>query len=95
MHILSCKNNGNIIDNTHFRIAYSHTHTLYVKVSFSRVTRSEDGDEVITKTVKRTLFQRGNAYPQKKVLTFNRYSDDFPFQVFYGELDFLSNEELR
>ena len=50
---------------------------------------------MITKAVKRTLFQRGNGYPAKKVLTFNRYSDDFPFQVFYGDLDFLSTEELR
>ena len=68
--------------------------THIVKVSFSRETRTEDG-ESLTKTVKRTLFQRGNSYPQKKVLTFNRYSDDFPFQVFYGDLDFLSAEELR
>ena len=59
------------------------------------MTRSEDGDSEVTKTVKRTLFQRGNGYPQKKVLTFNRYSEDFPFEVFYGELDFLSPEELR
>ena len=72
-----------------------HTHTHCLQVSFSRVTRSEDGSDEVTKTVKRTLFQRGNGYPQKKVLTFNRYSEDFPFQVFYGELDFLSQEELR
>ena len=74
-----------------------HSFTFYaraVKVSFSRETRTEAG-EMLTKTVKRTLFQRGNSYPQKKVLTFNRYSDDFPFQVFYGELEFLSAEELR
>ena len=71
------------------------THSHCLQVSFSRVTRSEDGVDEVTKTVKRTLFQRGNGYPQKKVLTFNRYSEDFPFQVFYGELDFLSREELR
>lgn len=65
-----------------------------MKVAFSRETKSEDGG-VVTKTVKRTLFQRGNSYPQKKVLTFNRYSDDFPFQVFYGDLDFLSKKELK
>ena len=69
-------------------------HARTVKVSFTRETRTEDG-ETLTKTVKRTLFQRGNSYPQKKVLTFNRYSDDFPFQVFYGDLEFLSAEELR
>ena len=65
-------------------------------MSFSRVSRneSEDSEEVV-RTVKRTLFGRGNAYPQKKVLTFNRYSDDFAFQVFYGALDFLTEEEQR
>ena len=51
------------------------------------------GGEV--KVVKRTLFQRSNAYPQKKVLTFNRYSNDFPFSVYYNGLEFLSEAERR
>ena len=61
------------------------------------MTEAEEGEEPqeVTKVVKRTLFHRSNAYPQKKVLTFNRYSDDFSFQVFYGDLDFLSAEEKR
>ena len=63
-------------------------------MSFTRYSVGEDGEET-SKTVTRTLFQRSNAYPQKKVLTFNRYSDDFAFSVFYGDLDFLSPEEKR
>ena len=45
------------------------------------------------KVVKKTLFQRSNLYPQKKVLTFNRYSDDFTFSVYYSHLAFLNEEE--
>ena len=52
----------------------------------------EEGEEVV-KVVKKTLFQRSNAYPQKKVLTFNRYSKDFPFSVYYSHLGFLSDDE--
>ncbi len=68
-----------------------------MQVSFERVsmTKPAEGEEPeeVRKIVKRTLFYRGNPYPQKKVLTFNRYSDDFSFQIFYGDLDFLSAEE--
>ena len=57
----------------------------------------EDGEgekeEEVVKVVKKTLFQRSNSYPQKKVLTFNRYSDDFPFSVYYSHMGFLSKEE--
>lgn len=68
-------------------------------MSFEKVVRSdregeEEGEEVV-KVVKKTLFQRSNSYPQKKVLTFNRYSNDFPFSVYYSHLDFLSEEEKR
>ena len=45
------------------------------------------------KVVKKTLFQRSNLYPQKKVLTFNRYSNDFAFSVYYSHLGFLSEDE--
>ena len=55
----------------------------------------EEGGEETVKVVKKTLFQRSNSYPQKKVLTFNRYSDDFPFSVYYNHLGFLSEEEKR
>lgn len=54
----------------------------------------EDEGEVV-KVVKKTLFQRSNPYPQKKVLTFNRYSNDFAFSSYYDYLGFLSEEEKR
>ncbi|CAI8027668.1 Hypoxia up-regulated protein 1 (Fragment) [Geodia barretti] len=53
----------------------------------------EEEEEEVVKVVKKTLFQRSNAYPQKKVLTFNRYSKDFPFSVYYSHLGFLSDDE--
>lgn len=71
-------------------------YNLSPQVSFSRLAQSkeEEGEEVV-RTVKRTLFQRSNPYPSKKVLTFNRHATDFSFQVFYGDLDFLSSQEKR
>lgn len=37
------------------------------------------------KVVSRTLFARGNTFPQKKVITFNKNRDDFEFKVNYVE----------
>lgn len=34
-------------------------------------------------------------YPQRKVITFNRYTDDFEFQVNYADMGFLSESDLR
>ncbi|XP_012274717.1 hypoxia up-regulated protein 1 isoform X2 [Orussus abietinus] len=45
------------------------------------------------KQVKRTLFGRMNSYPQKKIITFNKYAD-FEFGVNYAELDYLPAEEI-
>lgn len=45
--------------------------------------------------MKRTLFGLMNAYPQKKVITFNKHTDDFPFWVNYAELDHLPSNELE
>ena len=74
----------------------------YLQVSFEKHVSGAGGgegeegegerDEVV-KVVKKTLFQRSNPYPQKKVLTFNRYSNDFSFSVYYSYLNFLSEEE--
>ena len=52
-----------------------------------------DEGEDSTKTVKRTLFSRMNPYPQKKVMTFNKHTSDFNFNVNYGDLSFLSSLE--
>ncbi|XP_054166732.1 hypoxia up-regulated protein 1-like [Oppia nitens] len=51
-----------------------------IQVDFERET--EDGGS--RKSLSRTLFARNNAYPQKKVLTFNKHTKDFGFSVNYG-----------
>lgn len=59
-----------------------------IQVTFERNT--EDG----VKVVKRTLFGLMNPYPQKKIITFNKHTDDFSFNVNYAELDYLPNDEI-
>lgn len=44
--------------------------------------------------IKRTLFGPMNPYPQKKVITFNKHTDDFSFNVNYAELDHIPSNEL-
>lgn len=46
------------------------------------------------KTVKRTLFGLMNPYPQKKIITFNKHTDDFSFVANYADLDYLSPNEI-
>ncbi|XP_063538497.1 hypoxia up-regulated protein 1 [Cydia strobilella] len=61
---------------------------LPVQVVF---TRHVDGAD---KLIKRTLFSPMNPYPQKKVITFNKHTDDFSFNVNYAELDHIPPSEL-
>ncbi|XP_038635125.1 hypoxia up-regulated protein 1 isoform X1 [Scyliorhinus canicula] len=63
-----------------------------IQVEFTRSVE-EDGVKNI-KHNKRVLFQRMSPYPQRKVITFNRYTDDFEFFVNYGDLNFLSESGL-
>ncbi|XP_041981667.1 hypoxia up-regulated protein 1 [Aricia agestis] len=60
-----------------------------IQVVFSR---NVDGTD---KLIKRTLFGPMNPYPQKKVITFNKHTDDFSFTVNYAELDHIPSEELK
>ncbi|KAG7483585.1 hypothetical protein MATL_G00039940 [Megalops atlanticus] len=64
-----------------------------IQVEFTRETEEEDGVKSL-KHNKRILFQRMAPYPQRKVITFNRYTDDFVFTVNYGDLSFLSEQDL-
>ncbi|KAG7224627.1 hypothetical protein INR49_011380 [Caranx melampygus] len=64
-----------------------------IQVEFSRETEEEEGVKTL-KHNKRILFQRMAPYPQRKVITFNRYNDDFAFNINYGDLSFLSQEDL-
>ncbi|XP_078283022.1 hypoxia up-regulated protein 1 [Rhinoraja longicauda] len=63
-----------------------------IQVEFTR-SIEEDGGKSI-KHNKRVLFQRMSPYPQRKVITFNRYTDDFEFFVNYGDMGFLCEHDL-
>nr|XP_054503469.1 hypoxia up-regulated protein 1 isoform X3 [Agelaius phoeniceus] len=63
-------------------------------VEFTREVEEDDKSRSL-KHNKRILFQRMAPYPQRKVITFNRYTDDFEFYVNYGDLTFLSQDDLR
>ena len=65
-----------------------------INVQFERHTDpSLDGSE--QKVIDRTLFNRNNLYPNRKVMTFNRHTDDFSFNVHYGDLAYLSDTDKR
>ena len=63
------------------------------QVEFTRETEEEGVKSL--KHNKRVLFQRMAPYPQRKVITFNRYSADFSFDINYGDLSFLSQDDIR
>ncbi|XP_034034750.1 hypoxia up-regulated protein 1 [Thalassophryne amazonica] len=63
-----------------------------IQVEFTR-EMEEDGIKTL-KHNKRILFQRMAPYPQRKVITFNRYNDDFSFDINYGDLSFLRPDDL-
>ncbi|KGL82593.1 Hypoxia up-regulated protein 1, partial [Tinamus guttatus] len=65
-----------------------------IQVEFTREVEEEDKSKSL-KHNKRVLFQRMAPYPQRKVITFNRYTDDFEFYVNYGDLSFLSRDDAR
>lgn len=60
-----------------------------VQVAFARET------EDATKHVKRMLFGAMNHFPQKKVITFNKHTDDFSINLNYAELDYLPANEIE
>ncbi|XP_008066438.1 hypoxia up-regulated protein 1 isoform X1 [Carlito syrichta] len=65
-----------------------------ILVEFTREVEEEPGIRNL-KHNKRVLFSRMGPYPQRKVITFNRYSHDFNFHINYGDLAFLGPEDLR
>ena len=75
-------------------VIYVFNHCLY-QVEFDRVKTGEDGAADVQKTVRRTLFGRMNAFPQKKVMTFNKHTKDFSFSVNYADLSFMPEQELK
>ncbi|XP_009582961.1 PREDICTED: LOW QUALITY PROTEIN: hypoxia up-regulated protein 1, partial [Fulmarus glacialis] len=65
-----------------------------IQVEFTREVEEDDKSKSL-KHNKRILFQRMAPYPQRKVITFNRYTDDFEFYVNYGDLSFLNQDDMR
>nr|XP_056716807.1 hypoxia up-regulated protein 1 [Euleptes europaea] len=65
-----------------------------IQVEFTREVEEEDKSKSL-KHNRRILFQRTAPYPQRKVITFNRYTDDFEFHVNYADMGFLSESDLR
>ncbi|KAH8324964.1 hypothetical protein KR074_000570 [Drosophila pseudoananassae] len=62
-----------------------------LQVSFER----DPGDGAAVKQVKRVLFALMNPYPQKKVITFNKHTDDFEFYVNYADLDRYTQDDVQ
>lgn len=56
-----------------------------------QVVFEREGESGQPKQVKRTLFGPMNPFPQKKVITFNKHTTDFNFDVNYADLDYLSS----
>ncbi|KAF2899628.1 hypothetical protein ILUMI_06537 [Ignelater luminosus] len=54
----------------------------------------ERESEGAIKQVKRILFGLMNPYPQKKIITFNKHTHDFTFNVNYAEFDHLPQNEI-
>jgi hypoxia up-regulated 1 len=65
-----------------------------INVQFERHTDTST-DQSDQKLIDRTLFNRNNLYPNRKIMTFNRHTDDFSFDVHYGDLTYLSNTDKR
>merc|ERR1719367_1307785 len=63
-----------------------------IDVNFER--HFEDEGKPAKKTVNKALFAKMNPYPQKKIMTFNKFQDDFEFNVNYNNLDHLDIKEI-
>ncbi|KFB40653.1 AGAP001827-PA-like protein [Anopheles sinensis] len=58
-----------------------------------QVVFDREGESGSLRQVRRTLFGAMNSYPQKKVITFNKHTDDFQFTVQYAELESVLGAE--
>ena len=60
-------------------------------VDFEKHAESE-AEEAKATIVRRVLFERGNIYPKKKFITFNKQTSDFKIFVNYGDLESFGAE---
>ncbi|CAF1187477.1 unnamed protein product [Rotaria sordida] len=61
-----------------------------INIKFER--QNEESEQ---KMLDRTLFNRYNLYPNRKLITFNKHLDDFSFDIYYGNLTYLSSIDKR
>lgn len=64
-----------------------------IDVDFERPVETDEGKADV-KQVRRSLFTRMNPFPQKKIMTFNKHTAEFDFNVKLGDLEHLGEEEL-
>ena len=64
-----------------------------IEVEFERVIETDEGETGV-KQVRRSIFSRMNPYPQKKIMTFNKNTEDFTFFVGLNDLDHLTEEQI-
>lgn len=67
---------------------------LPIDVNFERHFEDDEG-KPSKKTVNKALFAKMNPYPQKKIMTFNKFQDDFQFHANLNNLDHLEKDEIR
>merc|ERR1711997_524508 len=66
---------------------------LPIDVNFERHFEDDSGNPA-KKTVNKALFSKMNPFPQKKIMTFNKFQDDFDFHVNLNNLDHLEKHEV-
>merc|ERR1711936_726685 len=64
-----------------------------IDVNFERHFEDDEG-KPSKKTVNKALFAKMNPYPQKKIMTFNKFQDDFQFNANLNNLDHLEKNEI-
>merc|ERR1712018_1033818 len=64
-----------------------------IDVNFERHFEDDDG-KAAKKTVNKALFGKMNPFPQKKIMTFNKFQDDFEFNVNLNNLEHLDKNEI-
>ncbi len=52
-------------------------------------------ENIEEKLIDRTLFNRNNLYPNRKLMIFNKHIDDFSFDIHYGNLTYLSTNDKQ
>merc|ERR1711981_903928 len=63
-----------------------------IDVNFERHFEDDEGKPA-KKTVNKALFTKMNPFPQKKIMTFNKFQDDFEFHANLNNLDYLEPHE--